>query len=1008
MRNKTLFTVLLGIFTLICGYNLFFTAQRLSMDSELSNMTAEKRSEWMKANEKDYKTAVKNSLALGLDLQGGMYVTMEIGVEAMLRTLAGKNVDSAFTKSLRMARELQKKDQSNYVDLFVKSLKETSPNAKLANYFSGQPPRPALNASDGEVVSYLKKEMETVVENSYTVLRNRIDQFGVVSPNVQMVPGSNRILLELPGVKDVKRVRELLKSTAKLEFWPTYTYAEALPHLGKINDRMAKLAAGDKAIESKADTAKADSAKTAKDAPKTADNKAVADAKTKESAKDTAKKKEATADTANMTQAQKDAENKKKNPLYDILKIFQQNEVDPNGPAIGYANASDTAKVNAIFNNPDYRALIPNDLRFLWSAKPRKDQGQEYVLVAIKTTPDGQAPLTGERVEDASPDFDQMTNQNTVSLTMDLEGARIWKKMTEQNLRKSIAVVLDNIVYSYPTVQSVISGGRSQITGSFTVEEAKDLGNILKAGKLPAPATIVGEEQVGPSLGADTIQAGLISFFLGFVSVIIFMALYYGKAGLIADFALVMNLIFLIAICSALNIVLTLPGIAGIVLTMGMAVDANILIYERIREELDAGKSVKGSVVEGFKNALSAIVDGNLTTFITGFMLFVFGTGIIRGFAVTLMIGIITTLITGLIVTRLVLDYMLDRSESASMNFGNRAATQFFRRLDFPFINKRKTSYVVATVLALACLGIMFTIPAKLGVDFKGGRQYVVELEKGISINEMDGIRSNLKSQFGGNEPEVKTLGSSNQLMITTSYKIDDANADSQVEQSLIAGLQKTAPSFKSGNIIRNTTVGPTVARDVIQAAIYSVIFSLLAMFVYIFVRFYKWQYGLGALASLIFNVVTTLGIYWLLGGLDILPFSMEVNQTLIAALLTIVGYTINDTVIIFDRIREKVLEDKFDNANRPVYFYIAIKETLSRTVVTVVTVLITILMMFIFGGDVLRGFMLAMLLGIIIGTLSSIFLAAPITLDLLMATEKRKSETDGSAAELATKPTRS
>jgi SecD/SecF fusion protein len=540
------------------------------------------------------------------------------------------------------------------------------------------------------------------------------------------------------------------------------------------------------------------------------------------------------------------------------------------------------------------------------------------------------------------------------------------------------------------------------------VEEAKDLGNILKAGKLPAPATIVGEEQVGPSLGADTIQAGLISFFLGFVSVIIFMALYYGKAGLIADFALVMNLIFLIAICSALNIVLTLPGIAGIVLTMGMAVDANILIYERIREELDAGKSVKGSVVEGFKNALSAIVDGNLTTFITGFMLFVFGTGIIRGFAVTLMIGIITTLITGLIVTRLVLDYMLDRSESASMNFGNRAATQFFRRLDFPFINKRKTSYVVATVLALACLGIMFTIPAKLGVDFKGGRQYVVELEKGISINEMDGIRSNLKSQFGGNEPEVKTLGSSNQLMITTSYKIDDANADSQVEQSLIAGLQKTAPSFKSGNIIRNTTVGPTVARDVIQAAIYSVIFSLLAMFVYIFVRFYKWQYGLGALASLIFNVVTTLGIYWLLGGLDILPFSMEVNQTLIAALLTIVGYTINDTVIIFDRIREKVLEDKFDNANRPVYFYIAIKETLSRTVVTVVTVLITILMMFIFGGDVLRGFMLAMLLGIIIGTLSSIFLAAPITLDLLMATEKRKSETDGSAAELATKPTRS
>jgi len=1011
MRNKTLFTVLLGIFTLICGYNLFFTAQRLSMDSELSNMTAEKRSEWMKANEKDYKTAVKNSLALGLDLQGGMYVTMEIGVEAMLRTLAGKNVDSAFSKSLRMARELQKKDQSNYVDLFVKSLKETSPNAKLANYFSGQPPRPALNASDGEVVSYLKKEMETVVENSYTVLRNRIDQFGVVSPNVQMVPGSNRILLELPGVKDVKRVRELLKSTAKLEFWPTYTYAEALPHLGKINERMAKLAAGDKAIEPKADTAKAvadaDSAKTAKDAPKTADNKAVADAKTKESAKDTAKKKEATADTANMTQAQKDAENKKKNPLNDILKIFGQNEADPNGPVVGYANASDTAKVNAIINNPDYRSLIPNDLRFLWSAKPRKDQGQEYVLVAIKTTPDGQAPLTGERVEDASPDFDQMTNQNTVSLTMDLEGARIWKKMTEQNLRKSIAVVLDNIVYSYPTVQSVISGGRSQITGSFTVEEAKDLGNILKAGKLPAPATIVGEEQVGPSLGADTIQAGIISFVLGFASVILFMFLYYGKAGLIADAALFLNLIFLTAICSALNIVVTLPGIAGIVLTMGMAADANILIYERIREELDAGKSVKGSVSEGFSRAMSAILDGNSTTFITGFVLFLFGTGIIRNFAITLMIGIVTTLITGLIVTRLILDYVVDRGTS-TMSFGNRTAVNFFRKVDYPFIRKRKTAYIVCVTSSIICIGIMLSFKPKLGIDFQGGRQYVVQLSKPIALDQLDGMRGDLKAQFGNEEPEIKTLGSSNQLMITTGYKINEENADNAVEQALIAGVQKKFSDFKADDILKNTTVGPTVARDVIDAAYLSVILSLLAMFAYIFLRFTRWQYGMGALLSLTFNVITCLGVYWLLGSLDIFPFALELNQHLVAALLTVVGFTIHDTVIIYDRIREKMREDNFAKANRADLFYRAIKETLSRTIITVITVLLTITMMFIFGGDVLRGFMMSMMLGIIIGTLSSIFIAAPISLDLLIATEKRKSETEGGAPELATKPTRS
>jgi len=953
------------------------------MDNKIANFkTAEERSEWLKKNEEDYKSAVDKSLALGLDLQGGMYVTMEIGVEDLLKALAGKNVDSTFTGALRKAKELQQKDQSNFIDLFSKALKEKKGDVKLANYFSGQPPRPAFGASDNEVTTYLKKEVETVVENSFTVLRTRIDQFGVVSPNIQKVEGSNRILLELPGVKDAKRVRQLLRSTAKLEFWATYTFKEMIPSLVKVNDRMKNelaLASGEVKPEVK-DTTKSNNKDSTKVA--SADKSKDSAAKTPTPSK---------ADTANLTDAQKTEKAKKENPFFMLLNPTQEGQASENTPEMGVALSSDTAKVNKILNDPNYRLLLPPDVKFCWGAKPKVENTQIIALYGIKSTPDGQAQLTGERVTDTSVEPDPNTNQNGVSMAMDTEGAKIWKNMTEQNLRRSIAVVLDNLVYSAPTVQSVIAGGRSSITGTFTYDEAKDLANVLKAGKLPAPARIVGEEQVGPSLGADTINAGIISFFLGFISVVVFMWLYYGKAGLIADLALLFNLVFLIAICSALNVVLTLPGIAGIVLTMGMAADANILIYERIREELNAGKSLKGAVQEGFSNALSAIVDGNLTTFITGLVLFLFGTGIIRGFAVTMMIGIITTLITGLVFTRLILDYVLDRP-NIDLSFGNRAATRFFNKLDFSFISKRKTSYAVCGIVTLVSLGAMVALPPKLGVDFKGGRQYVIQIDKQVAVSELDILREDLKVEFKGADPEVKTLGTTNQLMITSSYKIEDPNADTEVEAALVRGVQKKNPSFTAAGIIKNTSVGPTVARDVIQAAYYSVIFSLIAMFIYIFARFAKWQYGIGALISLMFNVIVCLGFYWIIGYLDVLPFSVEINQTLIAALLTIVGYTINDTVIIFDRIRENIVGDKLGMKKLEDIFYTAIKDTLSRTIVTVVTVILTILMMFIFGGDVLRGFMLSMMMGIIIGTLSSIFLAAPITLDLIKLTDSQPS----------------
>jgi len=951
------------------------------MDNELNSLNAEKRSEWLKKNEEAYKSSIDKSLALGLDLQGGMYVTMEIGVEDLLKALAGKKVDSVFTASLRRAKELQKNDESNFIDLFAKALKEKKSEVKLATYFGGTSPRPQLDASDKDVLTYLKKEAETVVDNSFTVLRTRIDQFGVVSPNIQKIEGSNRILLELPGVKDVKRVRQLLRSTAKLEFWPTYTFKDMVPNLIKVNEKLKNdnaIAAGEIKPEAPKDTTK-----------KETDTTKIASKDGKTEVKDTSKKADAKQDTANLTEAQKTEKAKKDNPFFVLLNPTQENQSGENTPEMGVSLSADTAKVNKILNDPEFKLLLPPDAKFCWGSKPKFPNTQVFALYGIKSTPDGQAELTGERVVETDVEMDPNTNQNGVSMSMDTEGAKIWKRMTEANLKKSIAVVLDNLVYSAPTVQSVIAGGRSSITGSFTYDEAKDLANVLKAGKLPAPAKIVGEEQVGPSLGADTISAGAMSFLLGFLSVIVFMWAYYGKAGLVANLALLFNLFFLIGICSALNVVMTLPGIAGIVLTMGMAADANILIYERVREELGLGKSLKASVHEGFSNALSAIVDGNITTFITGLVLFIFGTGVIRGFAVTLMIGIITTLITGLVFTRLILEYVLDKP-NVEMSFGNRAVNRFFEKLDFPFISKRKTSYAIAVLLSIVCLGSMFTLKPKLGVDFSGGRQYVIQLKNTVQLSELDGIRNSLKAEFQGNEPEVKTLGTSNQLMITSSYKVDDPNADSEVETALINGVKKKYSDFSAAGIIKNTSVGPTVARDVIQAAYYSVVFSLIAMFIYIFARFYKWQYGVGAVLSLAFNVIVCLGLYWILGYLDILPFSLEINQTLIASLLTIVGYTINDTVIIFDRIREKILGDKLNTKSRSELFYIAIKDTLSRTIVTVLTVILTILMMFIFGGDVLRGFMLSMMVGIIVGTLSSIFLAAPITLDLLESTDSQ------------------
>jgi len=977
MKNKKLYLILLLIFSAICLYNLFYTGKRLSMDGELASMDQQQLSEWNTNAENlaSYKTASENSFSLGLDLQGGMFVTLEIGVDEILKTLADFPKDEAFNKALVEARKKQATRQEPYINLFVESLRELEPNVKLAKYFGGMKIDDVnYKSTDDQIIAALNGEIEASIDITFERIRQRIDQFGVASPTIQKQAGTNRILVELPGVKDVERVRKLLRSTARLEFWPVYSLLEAYPYVQKANDKIAEM---NGYVATQADT----TAKATTDST----GKAVA-------SNDTA---------ANDTAAQKqlsEEETKKKFPLLSILLPPQFDQMSREqaeaSPVVGYSQKTDTAKVNAMLAQPAVRALLPPDLKFYWTSKPENKESTYLSLIAIKNR-DNIPPLDGRVVVDTRVEQDQ-NNQWVVSMYMDGEGSGKWKKMTTDYLGKPIAIVLDNQVYSYPMVRNVITGGNSQISGNFTAEEAKDLANILKAGKLPAPIRIEGEEVVGATLGSEAINKGLVSFVLSFLVVIIFMMVYYRKSGFVADIALLVNLFFIVAVCAAWNVVMTLPGIAGIVLTLAMAVDANVLIYERVREELENGRGIKGAVQEGFRNAFSAIMDGNLTTLLTGLILYSFGTGPIRGFAVTLIIGIITSLVAALFVTRIILEYMLEKNEKADISFGTQAAARFFKRMNFQFIIKRKNSYVVTGIIAALSLGAILGLGFKYGVDFSGGRQYVVEFKQNLDVEK---VRTVLTDAMDNNSPVIKTIGNKNQIMITTSYLYEstDEKADDKVKNLLVQTINKELPGADV-TIVRSTKVGPTIAKDIQEGAIKAIIFSLIMMFAYIFFRFSGWQFGVGAVASLVFNVLVVLGIFSALSYLDIFNFSMELDQNFIAAILTIVGYTINDTVVVFDRIRENVREDK---ANTPLdrIYNSAINDTLSRTVVTAMTTLASSLILFLFGGDVLKGFMLALFIGIVVGTFSSIFIASPIALDLTKRFGSKPKTTDATLA---------
>lgn len=929
------------------------------------------------ANENVYlgytlKECREKEINLGLDLKGGMNVTLEVSVSDILRALSGYSQNPAFNQAINDANLLQQTNsQAQYLDLFVQSFKKNDPNARLASVFSTFELKDKINLStaDADVIKVLQDEIDGAISNSFNVLRTRIDRFGVVQPNIQRDNNNvNRIIIELPGVKEPERVRKLLQGSANLEFWETYELAEIVNALSEANTVLGKMNSGVTVDTVPATEAAAAVAKTAPVS--TADSLKAA----------LAKSKEAAVDTAAMI-----AKSRAENPLFAVLQLnLTQSGQVGQGPVVGYAHSKDTARINKYFESKQVRELLPRDLGLRWTVKAIDEAGELFQLVAIKVTSrDGRAPLAGDVITDARADFSTTSAYANVSMSMNSEGAKTWARLTKENIGKSIAIALDGYIYSFPTVQNEISGGNSQITGNFTVEEAKDLANTLKSGKMPAPARIIQEDIVGPSLGQQAVNKGLISFGIAFILVLIYMVFYYGKVpGLIADVALFMNVFFLLGILASFSAVLTLPGIAGIVLTLGMAVDGNVLIYERIREELRAGKTMKRSIDDGFKNAISAIIDANVTTLLTGIILSIFGTGPIKGFANTLIIGIITSFITAVFLTRIMLETYAKSTKAKELPFHTKMTDGWFKNAKFNFIGGRKTAYIVSSLLIVVSLTSIFTRGFSLGVDFSGGRNYVVKFDQDV---KPENVRSLLQNAFEGTSSSVITIGSNDQVRISTKYKINENSEtiDDEIEGRLYEALNPllngiSKDEFVSESIRSSQKVGPTIADDIKTAATYAIVFAIIVIGLYVFARFRTVGYSLGAIAALVHDTIITLGVFSLF--YSIMPFSMEIDQAFIAAILTVVGYSVNDTVIIFDRIREYVgLHPK---RKRQGVLNDAINHTLSRTFSTSFSTLVVLLAIFIFGGETIRGFVFAIMFGILIGTYSSIFVAAPITFE--------------------------
>jgi len=980
MQNKGFVKIFAILLTLVCAYYLSFS---------FMNTRVEKKAESMAQGDKDrlaylldsmetekvymgltYAECREKVINLGLDLKGGMNVTLEISVPDIIRALSNNSKDETFNKALTNAAIREKSSQKDYIDLFVEEYHKLDPGARLSAVFSTFEMKGRIDptTSNEDVVAVLKTDVQGAIQNSFNVLRTRIDRFGVVQPNIQQLGTSGRILIELPGIKEPDRVRKLLQGSANLEFWETYDLGEIYESMISANNLIRDL---NKTIKP------------------TKDSVFKAPVAVKDTAKSLIKGNDLLAKLGktDTTAKEKTAEEwKAEYPLFAVLQINQSEQGVGSGPVVGYTLGRDTATVNKYLSNPKVKELLPRDLKFVWSVNSVDKKTSLYQLIALRVTNrEGKPALGGDVITDASDDFAQTTGSAKVNMTMNAEGSKAWARLTKDNIGKCIAIVLDGYAYSFPRVQGEISGGSSEITGLESAAEAKDLANVLKSGKMPAPAHIVQEDVVGPSLGKEAIQAGFISFLVAFVIILLYMQINYGVIpGLIVDASLLINAFFMMGILASFQAVLTLPGIAGMVLTLGMAVDANVLIYERIKEELHAGKTIKKAVADGYKNALSAILDGNITTLLTGIILFYFGSGPIRGFATTLIIGLITSVFCGVFVTHLIYDALLAKDKLKNEDFTTNLTKNLLRAPKVDFIGNRKWGYLISGIVLSICILSLVFHGVSQGVDFSGGRNYIVRFDQPVKTGD---IGNSLQGVFKDASVSVITIGNDKQVRITTNYKIADESQtiDNEIESMLFEGLKPylkaevTRAEFTQQHIVNSQKVGPTVADDVKTAAYWAVFLAVIVMGIYILIRFKNIAFSLGTVAALFHDVLLIIGCYSLF--YSFVPFSLELDQNFIAAILTIIGYSVNDTVVIFDRVRENLA--LYPKRNKKRVLNQALNQTLLRTYSTSLTVFLTLLILFLFGGDTIRGFAFAMLVGTITGVYSTLFIATPIAYEV-------------------------
>ena len=1000
MQNKGLVIVTAVLLTLASIFYLSFSAASNYFDKKAAEIKDPVAQQDYKDSVKylgyTYQECLETQIGLGLDLKGGMNVILEVSVPDLIENLAGYKKDAAFVKSMKEARAEEEQTQGDFIDLFVKYYRQNAPGHNLAEIFAtSQLPEVQTNSNDNEVLSILRTKVQETVDDAKNVITNRIDQFGVVQPNIQKLDGQEgRIMVEMPGVKNPERMRKLLQGSANLEFWETYTSKEIAPYLQQLNARLANNAGTDNKAE--ADTTKAETAK-AQTAPDTA--KAVAEAGKKEiKLGDAAAKADDKANEELMA---------KQNPLFSKLNVMADNYC-----VVGMAHANDTAAVNAMLRSEEAKQVLPSDVKLVWSAKPDdRIAGNKHIfdLYCLRMTgTNGRAPLEGDVIESAKDDFDHFNGRPVVTMQMNETGAREWANLTKKNIGKPVAIVLDDLVYSAPNVNDEITGGNSQISGSFTVEDTKDLANTLKSGRMKAPVRIVQEEVVGPSLGAQSIRQGIWSFVVAFIVLMLYMIAMYGFIpGMVANGALLLNLFFTMGIMASFQAALSMPGIAGIVLTLGMAVDANVLIYERTKEELRSGKNVRQALAAGYSNAFSAIFDSNLTSIITGIILAVIGMGPVKGFAITLIIGICCSFFTAVFLTRLVYENRMKKDKWLNLTFTTGLSKNLLQNMNVNFMGMYRKSFTIWGIIALIFIGFFAIRGLSKSIDFTGGRYYVVQFD---NATEPESVESALRDEFQGYTIGALALGTDNKtIRISTNYKIESnsATVDDEAENKLFNALtksglvtQKNIDDFKNpdvregGSIISSQKVGPSIARNVTNKAIISVIIALIAIFLYILIRFNNVAFSVGSIVALALDTLIVVGFFSALWG--IVPFSLEIDQTFIGAILTVIGYSINDKVVVFDRVRENLR--LYKKRDLQTLFNSSLNQTLARTVNTSVSTLIVLLCIFFLGGDSIRSFSFAMILGVVFGTLSSIFIAAPVA--YLTLGRKIKGEEETAVAE--------